>query len=119
MSEIKSVSLSDNSSTIRISLSDGLVDFPYTDLDYLFKALVQVERLHRQRAASNPNLKLPLPVSSWEVGSDPEGNVVLSFRVLGGIEMSYRIDRTQATGIQESLSVGLGVSNPSIPTHRH
>ena len=119
MPEIKSVSLSDDATTVRVASDTGHIDFPASEINVLVMLLAQAEQQHKQKTASDPNLKNPYPVSWWNIGSAPDGSVVLSFQIPGGLEMSYRIDRTQATAIYETLSVGLGISKPSSPTQRH
>lgn len=92
MSELKSVSLSDDATIVRVASDKGHIDFPSSEINVLVMLLAQAEQQHRQKTASDPNLKSPYPVSWWNIGSAHDGSVVLSFKIPGDLEMSFRID---------------------------
>ena len=58
---------------------------------------------------ADPSLKHIFPTTWWNVASHPDGkNVVLSFTVEGGSELSFQIDRTAAQNMRDSLDAALG-----------
>ncbi len=58
---------------------------------------------------SDPNLKHIFPTTWWDVGGHPDGeNVVLSFKLKGGSELSFQIHKDAAQNMRDALDVVLG-----------
>lgn len=70
--------------------------------------------------SGNPTIKHAFPVDWWNVGTVPgTDNVILSFRLPGGMELSFVIHRDAADRFQETLNATLGraASPPGAPRH--
>lgn len=67
---------------------------------------------HRQHSR-----KFAMPCEAWQVTGDVRSarHLVLSFRLPGGAELSFRIDRTQATHLTEMLAASTGLAKPRKP----
>ena len=69
----------------------------------------------------DPTMKHIFPCEWWEVLPHPDGkHVVMSYRMPGGLEVSFQIHRDAAQGFRETLDAVLGnAAIPSNGTPRH
>ena len=105
---------------MRITLNTGDVDIVSSEIGTLVMLLSQAEQRRIQRNQRNTNLKLWHAVTSWEIGTVPDHtDLILSLRTHGGIEMSFRMNRTDSIGLLEALSVALGLAIPGTTEGRH
>lgn len=74
--EIKSVSLSEDLTTVRIASDNGHLDIASSEIRALVMLLSQAEQQHVQKMKQNKNLKAPHDVAWWSIGNAPDGNVV-------------------------------------------
>lgn len=52
----------------------------------------------------DPNMKHTFPVEWWEIGSIPGNLVIFSFRLPGGMVLSFRVHRDAADRMRETLA---------------
>jgi hypothetical protein len=65
----------------------------------------------------DPTQKYVFPVEKYEVGAEGLGeNILVHFRLPGGLDLGFRIPRDGALRFYESLGAVLGVSTPSLPS---
>jgi len=83
----------------------------------LSNAIGHSERIRRKGAS----VKFAMPCESWEIGRetgaapDSADNLVVSFRLPGGAELSFRLQPAQAVQMTEVLSVVTGLATVSRP----
>jgi len=72
----------------------------------LSHAFGQCSRIQKRARDSKHGLK----VEWWEIGQAPDGlHIGFSFRMPGGMEMTFLVHRTQAAAMRDTLSVSLGL----------
>lgn len=65
---------------------------------------------------ADPNTKHVFPVDWWEVGAQPDTQMILfSWRLPGGMELSFQIHRDAAARMHEVLGNALGAEQTSVP----
>jgi hypothetical protein len=70
-------------------------------------------------ASSDPDARYMYPAQGWEIVPQPDGRIVIVFRLSGGPELCFQLDRTDAHRLLEELSAGLGILDmPSIPENQ-
>jgi hypothetical protein len=79
----------------------------------LSNAIGRSERI-RHKAAS---AKFAMPCEAWEIGRESGGvqHLVVSFRLPGGAELSFRLHPTQAAHMTEVLSLVTGLATVRRP----
>ncbi|WP_322057821.1 hypothetical protein [Paraburkholderia sp. J63] len=79
----------------------------------LSNAIGRSERI-RHKAAS---VKFAMPCEAWEVGreSGTVQHLVMSFRLPGGAELSFRLHPAQAAHMTEVLTLATGLAAPRRP----
>ena len=79
----------------------------------LANAIARSERIRQH----HQSLKFAMPCEAWQVAGDvrSERHLVLSFRLPGGAELSFRMHRTQAAHMTEVLAMTTGLSQPRKP----
>ena len=83
--------------------------FPSSDNQLLMAALNQAASGAAQRKLNDPTLKSVLPLEWWEVNPYPAGNgVLLTFRMPGGMEMSFHLPNDVAARYQEVFASVFG-----------
>lgn len=119
-SNIKSLALSDDGNAVRITLDSGHVDIVSSEIGSLVMLLSQAEQLRIQKTQQNSNLKVSHAVTWWELGKVPDHtDLILSLCNRGGLEMSFRMNRTDSIGLLEALCVALGLAIPEPTQDRH
>jgi hypothetical protein len=70
---------------------------------------------------ADPSAKHIFPMDWWTIGRNPaDGQIVMSFRLPGGMELSFQMHPDAAIHFQEVLSATvLGAPNPEPGTPRH
>ena len=83
----------------------------------LSNAIGRSERI-RHKAAS---VKFAMPCEAWEVGRESGAveHLVVSFRLPGGAELSFRLHPSQAARMTEVLSLATGLARPRWPGRVH
>jgi hypothetical protein len=61
------------------------------------------------------SVKFAMPCEAWEIGKDSGGspNLVVTFRLPGGAELSFRMNSSQAAQMTEVLAVTTGLATAS------
>ena len=120
-------SSSDDGEQIKIGFNiDGkaiinLFMIPDRAVDLMGLLASAVGEAARNRAA-DPNGKYVLPLERWEVAQSVDVNMVMfSWKLLGGAEMTFQIDRAAASRMNETLDaiLGTGLMTPPIGELRH
>lgn len=72
----------------------------------LSNAIGSSQRIRHKKAS----MKFTMPCEAWEIGKEAgaEQNLVVSFRLPGGAELSFRLHPTQAKQLTEVLSLATG-----------
>lgn len=80
----------------------------------LSNAIGRSERIRHKTA----RIKFAMPCEAWEVGkvSDAAQHLVVSFKLPGGAELSFRLHPGQARNMTEVLSLVTGLARPACPT---
>jgi hypothetical protein len=94
---------------------------PSDELMQLMSLASQVSGQCQKIRQKDPAMKHVFPTEWWDIGWHPDGhNVILSFRVSGGLEPSFQLHRDAAVRYVETLSSMLGLSmieKPQTPSH--
>lgn len=62
------------------------------------------------------SVKHVIPCEWWEFGAAPDGqNMILSFRMPGGLEMSFQVHKSRATPMIDALSSIAGHPTQAVP----
>lgn len=68
---------------------------------------------------ADPRLKHVLPVEWWEIGQHPDNQmIVLSYRLPGGMELSFQVQPEAANAIMETLALQLNKSAANLASER-
>lgn len=118
-SSIKSLALSEDGNAVRITLDSGNVDIVSSEIGSLVMLLSQAEQLRIQKTQQNTNWKVTHAITQWELGTPNHTDLILSLCNRGGLEMSFRMNRTDSIGILEALCVALGLAIPDTTQDRH
>lgn len=93
----------------------NLILEPDRAIDLMSLIAAAVGQAARNRSA-DPNVKYVFPVEWWEVGQQEGTQMVLfSWRMPGGLEMSFQIHRDAAQRMHETLGAILGVGQTTAP----
>lgn len=64
-----------------------------------------------RKRTDDPKMLYILPATQWEADETPDPHtLVLVFRLAGGAELCFRVDKTEARHLHETLGVLLGLS---------
>jgi len=79
----------------------------------LSNAIGSSERIRSKKAS----VKFTMPCEAWEIGKESGSgeHLVVSFRLPGGAELSFRLQATQAKHMTEVLSVVTGLARVAKP----
>lgn len=74
----------------------------------LSNAIGSSERIRHKRNS----VKFAMPCEAWALGKDAGGapHLILTFRLPGGAELSFQLQRTQAAHMTEVLAVATGLA---------
>ncbi|MBB3258568.1 hypothetical protein F4827_003436 [Paraburkholderia bannensis] len=80
----------------------------------LSNAIGRSERIRHKTAS----VKFAMPCEGWEVGRENGAvqHLVVSFRLPGGAELSFRLHPAQAAHMTEVLSLATGLARPLRPS---
>lgn len=85
------------------------IAIPSGELMTLMSFASQASGQAQKLLQSDPKQKHVLPTEWWEIGRHPDGqHVILSFRLPGGLELSFQIHRDAAQRYRETLDATLG-----------
>jgi len=90
--------------------TETILAFPFDQLIQLMQSLShafgQCSRIQKR----SHELKHGLKVEWWEIGQAPDGqHLGFSFRMPGGMEMTFLVHRAQAANMRDTLTVSLGL----------
>ena len=110
--EIDGVNVSDDGqyALLKLGLTSGTeltLAFPEDMLMPLMQCISHASEKAQKTHRNDPRVKLLLPVEWWEIAPH-EDKVIMSFRMTGGMEMSFQIHRDAAMHFRETLSSVLG-----------
>ncbi|MCP3723276.1 hypothetical protein M3I53_09035 [Paraburkholderia sp. CNPSo 3272] len=79
----------------------------------LSNAIGRSERIRHKTAS----VKFTMPCEAWEIGREPGDvqHLVVSFRLPGGAELSFRLQPAQAVHMTEVLSLATGLAKMRLP----
>ena len=84
--------------------------FSHEDNEFLLAALAQAASASGQIRHNDPTLKKVLPCEWWEVNPHPEKDgLLLSFRMPGGMEMTFHLPQLAALRFEEVVATLLGL----------
>ncbi|MBN3854122.1 MULTISPECIES: hypothetical protein [unclassified Paraburkholderia] len=80
----------------------------------LSNAIGRSERIRHKTAS----VKFAMPCEAWEIGRENGAvqHLVVSFRLPGGAELSFRLHPSQAAHMTEVLSLATGLAKPQRPS---
>ncbi|WP_144113247.1 hypothetical protein [Paraburkholderia sp. BCC1886] len=78
----------------------------------LLAALANAIGVSQRIRSKKKSVKFAMPCEAWEVGGERSASthLILTFRVPGGAELSFRVPRTQAVHLTEVLALASGAA---------
>ena len=95
---------------------EHVIALPEGQLMHLMSLASQASGQCNKILKRDPNMKHVMPVEWWDVGGTADGqNVILTYRMPGGLELSFQIHRDAAARLHETLAAHLGIATPPKP----
>jgi hypothetical protein len=123
--ELESVSISDDGKHAVYQFRSGgepiNLALPESDLMYMMLLTSQASGRSQQILKRDSSMKYVAPCEWWTFFLTPDrAHIVLSFRMPGGLEMSFQVAKSRAHEMIETLQVlaGLPVSPPAGTTRQ-
>ena len=113
--------VSDNGEMTRLkaktpSGEEVTLTFPSEELEMLMIALSRAAGQSARIRHANPAEKHVLPCEWWEVNPHPSlQGLLLSFRIPGGLEVTFHLDKDASFRFEEVVATLLGLRTPPIP----
>jgi hypothetical protein len=100
---------------LRSAAQQSIFAFTLENSFQLVTSMIDAYEKCRKLQAIDRSEKFAMNVEGWEFGLAPDGQLVLSFRLPGGMEMAFRIHQDRISQMRETLQSLEGVASTDLP----